>query len=89
MTDLDHCLLGCDKALAEADSLLVTLSGEPASLDSEITAVRRRIAILRHEVERLRGLAPRVRRNIHPDWINLSNGSSPWPVPSRDFAEEA
>jgi len=79
MTDLDPCLLGCDSALAEADLLIAMLSDGPGSLEPELSAVRLRIAALRHEIERLRGLPTLpVRRKIHPDWIDLAANGSPW-----------
>ena len=82
MTDLDPCLLGCDNALAEADLLIAMLSDCPDSLAAELSAVRLRIAALRHEVERLRGMATLpVRRKSPPDWIDLAANGSPWAAP--------
>lgn len=79
MTDLDPCLLGCDTALAEADLLISMLSDGADSLDPELSAVRARIALLRREVDRLRGMAiVPARRKIHPDWIDLAGNGSPW-----------
>lgn len=79
MSSLDPCLLGCDLALAEADQLIRLASDCAGSLDPEIAAVRLRIAALRHEVERLRGMpALPVRRKIHPDRIDLTAVGSPW-----------
>lgn len=81
MTDLEPCLLGCDLALAEANQLMLLLSEEGRSSDPEVAAVRARIAVLRREVERLRGTTaiPR-RRRIHPDWIKLAgNGAASFP----------
>ena len=48
MTDLDPCLLGCDTTLAEADLLIAMLAADPNSLVAELSAVRLRIAALRH-----------------------------------------
>ena len=80
MTDLDPCLLGCDNALAEADSLLVMLANSSVSLDPELAAVRLRIARLRREVDRLRGMPiDPDRRKLQPDWIGLTTIGSPWP----------
>lgn len=79
MTDLEPWLSGCDEALAEADLLIATLSDSPASIELELTATRLRIAQLRREVDRLRGMATRApRRQIHSDWIDLARNSSPW-----------
>jgi len=81
MTDLQPCLTGCDQALTEAERLIACLADFPASLEPELTATRQRIAALRREVERLRGLsAIPARRKMHPDWIGLSDGPSPWAV---------
>ncbi len=79
MTDLNPCLFGCDAALAEADMLIAMLCNGAESLDPELSAVRLRIAALRNEVERLRGMpALPTRRKIHPDWIGLTAIGSPW-----------
>ena len=79
MPNLDPCLAGCDHALAEAERLIASLSGFPASLAPELAATRVRIAVLRREVERLRGMTTLPpRRKIHPDWIDLSSYGSPW-----------
>ena len=79
MTDIEPCLTGCDQALAQADLLIACLANFPASLEPELTATRQRIAALRREVERLRGIySIPAWRNIHPDWIHLSDGPSPW-----------
>ena len=79
MTDLEPCLLGCDTALAEADLLVAMLSDGADSLDPELSTVRMRIALLRREVDRLRGMATvPARRKIHPDWIDLTSNGSPW-----------
>lgn len=87
MTDLIPCLLGCDTALAEADLLIAMLSVDRDSLGPELVAVRTRIARLRREVDRLRGM-PIVpaRREIHPDWIDLVSGGSPWSARGADQA---
>ena len=79
MNDIEPCLSGCDQALAEADRLIACLAEFPASLEPELTATRQRIAVLRREVERLRGMTtlPR-RRKMHPDWIDLASEGSPW-----------
>ena len=79
MTNLEPWLSGCDKALAEADLLIATLSDFPAPLEPELTATRLRINELRREVDRLRGM-PTVppRRKVHPDWIDLASSGSPW-----------
>lgn len=79
MTNLDPCLRGCDLALAEADLLIELLSEGCESLDPELTAVRRQIARLRGEVDRLRGMPTLpTRRRVHPDWTDLASASSPW-----------
>lgn len=79
MTDIQPCLAGCDQALAEADLLIACLADFPASLEPELAATRQRIAILRREVDRLRGMTSLPPwRKIHPDWIDLSNNRSPW-----------
>ncbi|MEO5578648.1 MAG: hypothetical protein ABIR25_06320 [Sphingomicrobium sp.] len=79
MTDLDPCLLGCDAALAEADLLIAMLSDGSGSIEPELSAVRMRIALLRREVDRLRGMTTvPTRRKIHPDWIDLASNGSPW-----------
>ena len=79
MTDIQPCLTGCDRALAEADRLIACLADFPASLEPELTSTRERIAALRLEVERLRGMATvPTRRKIHPDWIDLASEGSPW-----------
>ena len=89
MTNLEPWLSGCDKALAEADSLIATLSDFPASLEPELTATRLRISELRREVDRLRGMpAIPQRRKIHPDWIDLSNIDSPWAADRSDLASK-
>lgn len=79
MNELNPCLLGCYNALAEADSLIAMLSGQPAALEPEITALRIRIARLRDEVDRLRGM-PGVpsRRQRVPEWVGSTDGRSPW-----------
>lgn len=88
MTDVEPCLAGCEQALAEAEFLLTTLRVIPGSLEPELATVCARIARLRNEVERLRGMTTvRVRRNIHPDWIELAGGSTPWPAGRRDGSE--
>lgn len=82
MTDLEPCLSGCDQALAEADLLIASLADFPTALEPELTATRQRIAALRREVERLRGMATdSPRRDIHPDWIDLASNGSPWCAP--------
>ena len=79
MTNLEPWLSGCDKALAEADLLIATLSDFPTSLEPELCATRLRISKLRHEVDRLRGMsAVPQRRKKAPDRIDLSNINSPW-----------
>lgn len=81
MTDLDPCLRGCDLALAEADRLVQLLADCPDSLDREIEAVRLRIAVLRSEVERLRGMPALVpSRKVQPKWIDLPGEGSPWAI---------
>ena len=80
MTGLDPCLIGCDSALAEADLLLVMLGNSPAALDPELAAVRLRIARLRREVDRLRGMPIEPdRRTLQPDWSGSTAIGSPWP----------
>lgn len=79
MTDLDPCLLGCDSALAEAEMLIAILDRGPRSLDPEVAAVRLRIARLRREVERLRGMATAPpSKEIPPNWTGLASFASPW-----------
>ena len=88
MIDAEPCLAGCEQALAEAEFLLTGLAALPGSLEPELTSVRARIARLRFEVERLRGMSTvRTRRNIHPDWIELIGGRAPWPAGRRDGSE--
>ena len=90
MTELQPCLTGCDQALAEAELLIASLANFPVSMEPELAATKARIAALRHEVERLRGMATvRVRRNIPPVWINLANDVAPWPVAGRDGVDGA
>ncbi|MEO8141859.1 MAG: hypothetical protein ABI617_04295 [Sphingomicrobium sp.] len=70
--------------------MIASLAQFPASLEPELAATKLRIAALRHEVERLRGMATvRVRRKIHPDWIDLANGAVPWPAAGRDVIDGA
>lgn len=89
MTDLDPCLAGCDKALAEAELLIACLVDFPASIEPELTATRQRIAALRREVDRLRGMpAISSRKKIHPDWLNIADSGSPWTIGRRDAAGE-
>ncbi len=78
MTKINPFLHDCDSALAEAEKLLAMLTDQYQSLDPEIAAVRGRIARLRREVDRLRGLAvPLERGEVDPDRIDrLSH--SPW-----------
>lgn len=84
MTKIEPCLLGCDTALAEADRLMHLLCGYSRPLDPEITALRRRIAALRKEVERLRGITSvRAERRMNTDWIDPSHIGSPWAAPDR------
>lgn len=79
MTDLDPCLHGCDAALAEADLLIAMLTDDRATLDPELVAVRTRIASLRREIDRLRGMTPvPTRRRLNPDRIDFSGHGSPW-----------
>ncbi|MES2903124.1 MAG: hypothetical protein V4696_02975 [Pseudomonadota bacterium] len=90
MIDFQPYLSGCDQALAEADLLLASLVNSPLSLTADVTAVRQRIAILRREVERLRGMsAPPIRERIKPNWIEISGADSLWPKAGRDLAGEA
>jgi hypothetical protein len=90
MTDLQPCLSGCDQALAEADLLIASLAYGPARLEVELSGIRDRIATLRREVERLRGMggAP-MRTRIEPDWTDLSGSESPWCAPPDGLAEKA
>jgi hypothetical protein len=88
MTDFEPCLSGCDQALAEAQLLLASMAEFPDSLEPELAALRARISTLRHEVERLRGMTTvRVRRKIHPDWIELTRGPTPWPAATNEAPE--
>lgn len=90
MTDLQPCLSGCNQALAEAELFIASLEYGPARLEVELSGIRDRIATLRREVERLRGMggAP-MRKRIEPDWSDLSGSESPWCTPDRDQAEKA
>lgn len=89
MTKLETWLSGCDKALAEADLLIATLSDFPASLEPELTATRLRISDLRHEVDRLRRMsAVPQRRKKAPDRLDLSNIHSPWATVQSDPASK-
>lgn len=90
MTDLQPCLSGCDQALAEAELLIASLEYGPARLEAELSGIRDRIATLRREVERLRGMggAP-MRKRIEPDWSDLSSSESPWCTPDPNQAEKA
>ena len=81
MTDLDPCLAGCDKALAEAELLIACLVDFPASIEPELSATRQRIATLRREVDRLRGMpAIPAHRKTHPDWLKTTGSGSPWTI---------
>ncbi len=86
MTDLQPCLAGCDQALAEADLLITALAGWSETLDPELASVRARIAALRLEVERLRGMpsSPK-RKRIKPEWTKLAGTEAPWPPSGRDL----
>ena len=89
MTNLETWLSGCDKALAEADLLIATLSDFPGALEPELTATRLRISELRREVDRLRGMpAVPQRRKIAPNRIDLSNIDSPWAADRSDLASK-
>lgn len=78
MTNINPCLNACDIALTEADNLLAMLADQPESFDPDIAAVRGRVARLRREVDRLRGLAvPLERGEIDPNRIDHLN-FSPW-----------
>ncbi len=83
MTDLQAYLAGCDQALAEAELLITSLDYGPARLEVELSGLRQRIATLRVEVERLRGMrgAP-MRNRIEPKWTELSGSESPWCSPA-------
>ena len=87
MNDLQFYLEGCDQALVEADLLIARLDYGPARLEVEMSGIRDRIATLRREVERLRGMggAP-IRKRIEPDWTNLTGSESPWCAPGGDLA---
>ena len=89
MTNLRTWLSGCNKALAEADLLIASLSDFPASLEPELSATRLRISELRHEVDRLRGMSavPQSRKNA-PERIDLSTINSPWATGQSDLASE-
>jgi hypothetical protein len=82
MCDLDPCLRGCDSALAEADLLIAMLSAIPESARPEMAALRGRIALLRHEVGRLRGqpLPWSARRFDHGNALDAHG--LPWPLGS-------
>ena len=87
MTDLDPCLAGCDSALAEAERLLAVLAAT-GSDGAAVAPIRRTIARLRREVDRLRGLkVSPARREFSPFRTQLAGGKSPWPsivVPTAD-----
>ena len=87
MNDLQPSLAECDQALAEADLLIASLDYGPARLEVELSGIRKRIATLRHEVERLRGMrvAP-IRQRVEPDWTDLGGGESPWCTVERNAA---
>jgi hypothetical protein len=81
MTDYDPCLAGCDHALAEAELLIARLAVDTTALNPELDAFADRIATLRREVNRLRGLPTvRVRKPKDPDWNALVHGAAPWPA---------
>lgn len=78
MIDLQPCLSGCDRALAETDTLLSRLTDLPPEMTPELDLARLQVAALRREVERLRGMAtvePLVR--VHPDRMK-SPSKTPW-----------
>jgi len=87
MTNLDPCLAGCDRALAEAERLLAVLAATDGD-EAALTPVRTTIARLRREVDRLRGLkVSPARREFSPFRTQLTGGKSPWPsivVPTAD-----
>lgn len=90
MTDLEPCLSGCDQALAEAELLIASLEHGPARLDVELSGLRDRIATLRREVERLRGMGgASIRKRIEPNWTEVSGSESPWCPPRDGAAEQA
>ncbi len=79
MTDFQPYLAGCDQALAEAELLITSLTEGPGQIDEDLTALRQRIATMRLEVERLRGMrrAP-IPKRIQPERINFNGLDSPW-----------
>lgn len=80
MTDLDPCLAGCDRALAEAERLLALLAATGYD-EAALMPVRATIARLRREVDRLRGLEVSPARNeINPFRTQLIGAKSPWPT---------
>ena len=87
MTELDPCLAGCDAALAEAQLLIAVLDGLGGN-DAALDPVRRSIAALRREVDRLRGVkVMSQRRYTDPFWTNMAPGQLPWPTLDRPDAD--
>jgi len=79
MIELDPCLAGCDSALAEAELLLAVL-GASGTDAAALAPVRASIAVLRREVDRLRGLKVHpARRKTDPFWMQTGKSQSPWP----------
>ena len=86
MTEVGPFLVKCDTALAEADRLLAFCALWSDLSEIELAATRARIAALRHEVERLSGMTPiPPRRKIHPEWIDLAGGESPWSARDKEW----
>jgi hypothetical protein len=80
MTDLDRYLAGCDAMLAEADLLIARLAASPDVEDPELAATRDRIAVLRREVDRLRGMKIAHGRSVFdPKRTDFPQSEMPWP----------
>lgn len=81
LTEIEASLAGCDRALAEAEKLVVQLNDIPVEARPEVSVLCVRIAILRREVGRLRGVATvRARLKIDPDRTFLPDDAVPWPL---------
>jgi hypothetical protein len=81
LSEIQACLEGCDQALAEAEKLIARLDDFPAALRPEVSVLLARIAILRREMGRLRGVATvRARLKVHPDRTYFTDDAVPWPL---------
>ncbi len=90
MTDLNHSLRCCERALSQADLLIAMLTDSPDPIDPELSIVRSRIAVLRREVERLRRM-PNLPawKNVPPDRLAVLAIGSPWATPGGGAASPA